>query len=221
MLAGKQSLSCDVYMAGHHGSANASSEKFLQAMKPKYTVISCGADNKYGHPAQGAMSRFKAIGTKIFRTDQQGTIIATSNGSSIKWNKSPSRLWSYREYGSSSLIAADGSKSQISGSKNTSGGTTAQGSAPALAKGQKYIGNINSKKFHLPSCRGLPYERTVCILRASRRHIRRDTLRADFVIRRAEVCTFDYLRGVCYHKIYMPFGVDKELRKGVQNLWTE
>lgn len=63
--------------------------------------------------------------------------------------------------------------------------------------------------------------RTVCILRVSRRHIRRDTLRADFVIRRAEVCTFDYLRGVCYHKIYMPFGVDKELRKGVQNLWTE
>ncbi|RHP85010.1 Ada metal-binding domain-containing protein [Roseburia sp. AM59-24XD] len=84
---------------------------------------------------------------------------ATSNGSSIKWNKSPSRLWSYREYGSSSLIAADGSKSQISGSKNTSGGTTAQGSAPALAKGQKYIGNINSKKFHLPSCSGLPYEK--------------------------------------------------------------
>jgi len=159
MLSGKQSLSCDVYMAGHHGSANASSEKFLQAMKPKYTVISCGADNKYGHPAQGAMSRFKAIGTKIFRTDQQGTIIATSNGSSIKWNKSPSRLWSYREYGSSSLIAADGSKSQISGSKNTSGGTTAQGSVPVLAKGQKYIGNINSKKFHLPSCSGLPYEK--------------------------------------------------------------
>ena len=60
MVENGQNLSCDVYMAGHHGSANSSSEKLLQAMKPKYTVISCGADNNYGHPAQSAMSRLKA-----------------------------------------------------------------------------------------------------------------------------------------------------------------
>lgn len=158
MLENGQNLSCDVYMAGHHGSANSSSEKFLQAMKPKYAVISCGADNNYGHPAQSAMSRLKAIGTKIFRTDAQGTIVATSNGSRIKWNKSPSKLWSYREYGSSTLIGADGSASHISGS-DTSGSDNAANSTPALANGQKYIGNVNSKKFHLPSCNGLPYEK--------------------------------------------------------------
>lgn len=167
------------------------------------------------------MSRFKAIGTKIFRTDQQGTIIATSNGSSIKWNKSPSRLWSYREYGSSSLIAADGSKSQISGSKNTSGGTTAQGSAPRLPRDRNILETSIPKSSICRAAAVFLMRRTVCILRASRRHIRRDTLHADFVIRRAEVCTFDYLRGVCYHKLYIPFGADKELRKGVQNLWTE
>lgn len=158
MVENGQNLSCDVYMAGHHGSANSSSEKLLQAMKPKYTVISCGADNNYGHPAQSAMSRLKAIGTKIFRTDAQGTIVATSNGSRIKWNKSPSKLWSYREYGSSTLIGADGSESQISGD-NTSGSDNTASSAPALSNGQKYIGNVNSKKFHLPSCNGLPYEK--------------------------------------------------------------
>lgn len=158
MVENGQNLSCDVYMAGHHGSANSSSEKLLQAMKPKYTVISCGADNNYGHPAQSAMSRLKAIGTKIFRTDAQGTIIATSNGSRIKWNKSPSSLWSYREYGSSTLIGADGSGSQISGD-DTSGSDNTASSAPALSNGQKYIGNVNSKKFHLPSCNGLPYEK--------------------------------------------------------------
>lgn len=158
MVENGQNLSCDVYMAGHHGSANSSSEKLLQAMKPKYTVISCGADNNYGHPAQSAMSRLKAIGTKIFRTDAQGTIVATSNGSRIKWNKSPSKLWSYREYGSSTLIGADGSESQISGD-NTSGSDNTAGSTPALSNGQKYIGNVNSKKFHLPSCNGLPYEK--------------------------------------------------------------
>lgn len=155
MLENGQNLSCDVYMAGHHGSANSSSEKFLQAMKPKYTVISCGADNNYGHPSQSAMSRLKAVGTKIFRTDAQGTIVASSNGSWIKWNKSPSSLWSYREYGSSALIGADGSASQISGS-DTSGSDNAANSTPSLANGQKYIGNVNSKKFHLPSCHGLP-----------------------------------------------------------------
>ncbi|OKZ82563.1 MAG: hypothetical protein BHW06_11050 [Clostridium sp. 44_14] len=158
MVENGQNLSCDVYMAGHHGSANSSSEKLLQAMKPKYTVISCGADNNYGHPAQSAMSRLKAIGTKIFRTDAQGTIVATSNGSRIKWNKSPSKLWSYREYGSSTLIGADGSESQISGD-DTSGSDNTASSVPALANGQKYIGNVNSKKFHLPSCNGLPYEK--------------------------------------------------------------
>ena len=158
MLEKGRNLSCDVYMAGHHGSANSSSQKFLQAMKPKYTVISCGADNNYGHPSQSAMSRLKAIGTKIFRTDAQGTIVASSNGSRIKWNKKPSGLWSYREYGSNALIGADGSKSRISGN-DTSGSADAGKPSPSLATGQKYIGNVHSKKFHLPSCNGLPYEK--------------------------------------------------------------
>ena len=158
MVENGLNLTCDVYMAGHHGSANSSSEKLLQAMKPKYTVISCGADNNYGPPAQSAMRRLKAIGTKIFRTDAQGTIVATSNGSRIKWNKSPSKLWSYREYGSSTLIGADGTESQISGD-DTSGSDNTASREQALANGKKYNGNVNSKKFHLPSCNGLPYEK--------------------------------------------------------------
>ena len=143
ILENKQKLSCDVFAAGHHGSANSSTQKFLQAMKPQYVVISAGADNTYGHPSQEAMSRFKTIGAKILRTDEQGTVIATSNGKKITWNKKPSNTWAYREYGSSTSI----------------GGKVKETKKPveSTSAGQ-YIGNKNSKKYHATSCGSLPYE---------------------------------------------------------------
>ncbi len=143
ILENKLKLSCDVFVAGHHGSANSSTQKFLQAMKPKYVVISAGADNTYGHPSQEAMARFKAIGVKVLRTDEQGTIIATSNGKRITWNKKPSTTWGYREYGSSTCIGNKGKVTPNSVENNVTG---------------QYIGNKNSKKYHTISCGSLPYE---------------------------------------------------------------
>lgn len=148
MLENGQNLSCDVYMAGHHGSAGSSSERFLQALKPQYTVISVGEDNQYGHPSQEAMQRFKAAGVKIFRTDEQGTVIAVSNGRKLTWNHKPSTTWAYREYGSSECI----------GGKHVTKVTDAPVSVPGKDQGE-YIGNVNSKRFHLPTCGGLPDEK--------------------------------------------------------------
>ncbi len=143
ILENKLKLSCDVFTAGHHGSANSSTQKFLQAMKPKYVVVSAGADNTYGHPSQEAMSRFKNIGAKILRTDEQGTVIAASNGKKITWNKKPSTTWAYREYGSSVSIGGKG-KATEKPAENVDFG--------------QYIGNKNSKKYHSISCGSLPYE---------------------------------------------------------------
>lgn len=89
MVIGSINIDCDVYKVGHHGSANSSSEIFLNATSPAYAVISCGKDNSYGHPHSSVLSELKYRGIKIFRTDTQGTIIATSDGRSIKWNCEP------------------------------------------------------------------------------------------------------------------------------------
>lgn len=82
-------LSCDVLVPGHHGSATATSWEFLEATIPEYAVISCGADNQYGHPDQDTMDKLSSMEISVFRTDKQGTIIAVSNGTDISWNTEP------------------------------------------------------------------------------------------------------------------------------------
>ena len=88
MVADGAYLKSDVYQAGHHGSSNASSRNFLEAVRPAYTVISCGAENDYGHPHAETLQRLQEIGSEIFRTDWQGTVQAVSDGENISWTSS-------------------------------------------------------------------------------------------------------------------------------------
>lgn len=75
-------LHCDVLKVGHHGSSS-STESFLQAVSPKYAIISCGKNNDYGHPHKETLSRLQKIGAQIYRTDEQGTILIRSDGNSL------------------------------------------------------------------------------------------------------------------------------------------
>ncbi len=76
-------LDADVLKAGHHGSRTSSSSPYLNAVTPELVIISLGAGNSYGHPHQEALDRISASGTEyLFRTDINGTITLTSNGSS-------------------------------------------------------------------------------------------------------------------------------------------
>jgi beta-lactamase superfamily II metal-dependent hydrolase len=76
-------LDADVLKAGHHGSRTSSSSPFLDALTPEVVVISLGAGNTYGHPHQEALDRISAAGAEhLFRTDVDGTITLTANGSS-------------------------------------------------------------------------------------------------------------------------------------------
>lgn len=82
-------IKCDVLKVGHHGSATSSSANFLKKVDPKYAVISCGMGNKYGHPTDEVLERLNSRNIEVFRTDLQGTIVFTSDGTNISVDKQP------------------------------------------------------------------------------------------------------------------------------------
>jgi len=86
-------ISCDVYKAGHHGSNTASSQALLDRALPEYCVISCGKHNDYYHPHGATLNKLRKAGVKVFRTDEQGTVIAESDGEGITFNCAPSDSW--------------------------------------------------------------------------------------------------------------------------------
>lgn len=59
---------------GHHGSSTSTSEAFLKYCNPITAVISCGRDNRYGHPHEEVVERLKQYGCMIYRTDESGAV---------------------------------------------------------------------------------------------------------------------------------------------------
>jgi beta-lactamase superfamily II metal-dependent hydrolase len=66
----------DVLKVGHHGSNNATTEAFIQAIDPEYAIIQCGVDNGYGHPHQATIDILSGHdgGITIYRNDTNGLI---------------------------------------------------------------------------------------------------------------------------------------------------
>lgn len=89
MIDSKINLEADVLKISHHGSVTSSDEKILKAIGPKYGVIQSGLDNSYNHPHQELISSLEKNNIKYFRTDKQGTVIATSDGENITWDQEP------------------------------------------------------------------------------------------------------------------------------------
>lgn len=78
-------LSCDVLKVAHHGSKTSTCQDFLNKIKPKFAVISVGKDNDYHHPHEVTLKKLANMGVKLYRTDQCGNIICTSNGDKISF----------------------------------------------------------------------------------------------------------------------------------------
>ncbi len=83
MLSLDWPLTATVLKCGHHGSETSTSPSFLDAVSPQYAVISCGVDNDYGHPDAVTLEKLEAAGAEVFRTDLQGTILASTDGSGV------------------------------------------------------------------------------------------------------------------------------------------
>jgi len=78
-------ISSTVLKAGHHGSSTSSSNNFLKKVNPSFAVISSGKGNSYGHPHDELINRLNKFNIKFYRTDELGTIIASTDGKDISF----------------------------------------------------------------------------------------------------------------------------------------
>lgn len=137
VLSQNYDLSATVLKVGHHGSGDSTTYPFLREIMPKYGIISVG-NNNYGHPTEETLSRLRDADVKVYRTDMQGDIIVSSNGKTVTV--------------------------KTERNQNIETNTTVKESLPMVTDTQNnssavYIGNKNTKKFHLESCHSLPMEK--------------------------------------------------------------
>ena len=76
----KDDLKCDILKVGHHGSSSSTTDDFLAAVDPSIAVISCGEDNKYGHPHDEIRDKLAKEKITVYRTDLHGSIVFRTDG---------------------------------------------------------------------------------------------------------------------------------------------
>ena len=123
-------ISATVLKVSHHGSETSTTYPFLREVMPEYAVISCGRNNSYGHPHDDTLSRLRDADVTVYRTDMQGTVTCVSDGRAVSFTV-----------------------------ERNAGAVTNPTELTSPTDEDYYIGNINSKKLHRPSCSGLPFER--------------------------------------------------------------
>jgi competence protein ComEC len=72
-----------ILKVAHHGSGGSSSTAFLRAAHPAIAVASAGRGNPFGHPVPATLARLRAVGARIFRTDQDGAVTVDTDGHAV------------------------------------------------------------------------------------------------------------------------------------------
>ncbi|GAA0419232.1 MULTISPECIES: MBL fold metallo-hydrolase [Virgibacillus] len=80
MLTMNDSIDADFLQLGHHGSNTSTAAEFVEAVNPQVAIYSAGKDNNYGHPHKETIKKIKNAGIDLYGTDNDGTIIITTNG---------------------------------------------------------------------------------------------------------------------------------------------
>lgn len=140
ILNSGEDLSATVLKVGHHGSDTSTSYLFLREIMPQYAVISVGDGNSYGHPTEDVLSRLRDAEVTTFRTDMQGDIICTSDGSTVSFAVE-------RNANADTLADAGAGSLQITDSPVIDSVIT-----DSEDQGTDYVGNMNTKKFHYDWC---------------------------------------------------------------------
>lgn len=145
LLSSGLDLSCDVYVAGHHGSASSTSWDLLGKAVPEYAVISCGTGNSYGHPHAETMEKLEAMEIQVLRTDLQGDLLLVSDGTSVTCTPAPCNNYTPGD-------PDDTPPSLQSPEEADEDNSAVQSSGTSSEQEQSYVLNTNTRKFHLPSC---------------------------------------------------------------------
>jgi competence protein ComEC len=84
LALGPARLRADVLKVGHHGSRTSSSSPFIAAVSPRDAIISAGVRNRFGHPREETLRTLAAKGAHVFRTDQDGEVMVSTNGARVE-----------------------------------------------------------------------------------------------------------------------------------------
>ncbi|RKG74512.1 MBL fold metallo-hydrolase, partial [Corallococcus sp. CA049B] len=165
-------LTATVLKVAHHGGKHSSTAAFLERVKPQAAVISCGAGNDYGHPSPEVLGRLGDVRARTFRTDQDGEVMAVSDGTTVTLRSTK---------GGAGAASLSGTQ-QVGGpvalgplEPTPHGRSTRKEPAPTAPTstsedtGVRYVSLKGSKVFHRESCKTLKRsknERTVYTHRA-------------------------------------------------------
>ena len=92
-------LPATLLVVPHHGSKTSSTAQFVEAVHPRYAVFTAGYRNRYGHPKQEVVERYRAIGSELLRSDEDGAIVVNMdqhNFSVERYRKTHTRYWHNR-----------------------------------------------------------------------------------------------------------------------------
>jgi len=81
----------DLLKVAHHGSGTATTDAFVEQMKPRVAVVSAGSGNPYGHPSPKTVARLVESGAKLFRTDLDGSVEISTDGMDLVANAAGGR----------------------------------------------------------------------------------------------------------------------------------
>jgi competence protein ComEC len=126
----------DVVKVGHHGSDSSSSPEFIGRTQARYAIVSVGAGNIYDHPSPVTIKNWVDAGAKVYRTDENGTIIALSDGIDVMISAK------------ASAESPETGKDALSGDSPNRGESKSEASATS-----EWTLNTNTKKIHYPECR--------------------------------------------------------------------
>lgn len=129
ILNSEENIEADFLKVAHHGSRSSTSSQFLSEVSPQLAIIMCGQDNRYDHPHEETLQKLSEAEVELYRTDQHGTIILSTDG---------------KEYNVTAEYEPDTSVDTDSKDSITEDGSEEK---------DQFVGSTESDKYHYPDCR--------------------------------------------------------------------
>ena len=96
-LVSAESLAADVLVVPHHGSKTSSTPEFIRKVQPQIAVFTVGYRNRFGHPKDDVLERYRQAGARMYRSDQDGAVLidfsADKGIHTHRWRSEARRYW--------------------------------------------------------------------------------------------------------------------------------